>query len=178
MLEKSLVEELLNYNPESGQLIWREKTETSCPDDKSRKWWNARYAGTVAGSMDEFGYIRVRIVGKRYRAHRLIWLLTHGVEPQCIDHIDGNRANNRLNNLRDVDAIDNNRNSSIGQLNTSGHLGVTWFRQTSKWRAQIKVGKRTLHLGFFERFEDAVEARKNAEAEHGFHENHGKKTHR
>ncbi len=92
-----------------------------------------------------------------------------------IDHINGDRGDNRISNLRVVTSTENNRNKAINKNNTSGVTGVTWSKSRRKWIAQIHIGKIGKALGGFDRVEDAIAARKNAETRYGFHENHGRK---
>jgi hypothetical protein len=99
--------------------------------------------------------------------------MVYGDEPQDIDHINGNRRDNRIANLRAVDRRENMRNARLRSNNTSGIVGVTFSRDRKKWVAQINDGK-VRSLGRFDKFEDAVEARKAAERRAGFHPNHGR----
>jgi HNH endonuclease len=132
--------------------------------------------GEVAGSLhrDRKGkaYWQVRINGKIYLAHRLIWLLVHKAWPENqIDHIDGSGLNNRIENLRDVTNAENQKNAKKRKDNTSGHVGVC--RRFGKWVAHIQVSGRKIHLGLFTNRDEAVAARKAAEVKYNFHENHG-----
>jgi len=130
-------------------------------------------AGALLGAPKGKVYRHVRVNGKLYRAHRLIWLLVHKVWPENqIDHIDGNSLNNRLENLRDVTHAENGRNQKKRKTNTSGHTGVGRFRD--KWKAQIAVSGRVIYLGLFTDLDEAVTARKAAEVKYNFHANHGK----
>ena len=90
------------------------------------------------------------------------------------DHINGVRNDNRLVNLREVDPIQNNRNSKRTSLNTSGQMGVGWNKQTQKWRSIVHVEGKGVFLGAFKNKEDAIKVRKQAEIEYGFHKNHGR----
>lgn len=105
---------ILEYNEKSPSgLIWKVTVNT-----KSK-------VGTVAGTLDSYGYWVVRYKGKSYKAHRII-LLLHGIEIEglLVDHMDGNRQNNLKSNLRTVEATLNSRNASKNKLNTSGITGV------------------------------------------------------
>jgi hypothetical protein len=120
-------------------------------------------------------YLSVGFKGKKYYVHRLVWLMTYGDWPKGgIDHIDGNGLNNKIENLRDVAQSENTKNRRLNRNNKSGQCGVHWFKQTSKWRADIKIDGRKISLGYFDDFNDAVEAREEAELKYGFHQNHGK----
>ena len=95
-------------------------------------------------------------------------------EPNYIDHINGIRNDNRPENLRSVSISENNKNVSKSTRNTSGVVEVYYYANIGKWRADIKYDNKYKHLGCFDKFEDAVLARKKAEIEYGFHENHGR----
>jgi len=143
---------------ENGKLFNR--TDRRC----ARK---GREAGTFC---KHTGYRKVYFDRRVYYTHRLIWKLLYGEDPEEIDHINGNRSDNRITNLRSVCHYENMRNSKQYSGNTSGVTGVSWCKDRPKWRAGIggKV------LGDFDRFEDAVAARKQAEKEYGYHPNHGR----
>jgi len=126
--------------------------------------------GQEAGNFCKNGYRRVRFDGEPYQTHRIIWKLLYGEDPAEIDHINGNRSDNRITNLRSVCHYENMRNMKKMPSNSSGVTGVFWCKDRSKWGAFI--GKK--NLGRFDRFEDAVAARKQAEEEYGYHPNHGR----
>ena len=153
----------LDYDPDSGQFKW-----------KIAK--GGKRVGDLAGSINDQGYVVIRVNMVIYRAHRLAWIMMTG-QPAFgeIDHVDGNRANNSWSNLRDVERLDNKRNLGIVTSNKSGHTGVMWYKAGSKWHAQITVKGKSIHLGYFDSIEDAIEARRNAELIYRFHEQHGKK---
>lgn len=156
-------QELLRYEPGTGKLFWRITTNS-----------RAR-AGTEAGFFSGHGYRKVRIGGREYYTHRLIWLIVTGAWPtDQLDHINGDGLDNRRSNLREVTGIENNRNAKRYAHNTSGTMGVCWSKNRRKWVARIKVNGTTFHLGCFGNLPDAVEARKSAELRYGFHENHGR----
>ena len=118
--------------------------------------------GQEAGSIDASGYIEVSIGGSAYKAHRIVWLHIHGVWPQGqIDHINGNRRDNRPGNLRDVPAFINCENQRFGRSDSShGLLGVCYFK--GKWQAQITVRGKQRYLGRFSSAKDAHAAYLNA----------------
>jgi hypothetical protein len=100
-------------------------------------------------------------VRKAFQVHRLVGLtFISPVEGKtCIDHIDNNRKNNCLYNLRWASHRENNHNMSVTKLNTSGHKGVTFNNQLQKWKASIKLDGLQIHLGYFVHKEDAIQAR-------------------
>jgi hypothetical protein len=169
--------QLLTYDPDTGYLYWKERHYEDFPDIKpcEIKRFNARYAGNRAfKNVNGGGYYVGRIFGKSYRAHRVIWKMHNKEWPEGeIDHLDGNRLNNCLWNLRVVSRSGNARNRSLQSNNNSGFSGVS-HTKNGTWRASINGGPLKLHLGTFETFEEAVQCRKEAEIKYGYHENHGR----
>lgn len=167
---------LLRYEPETGKLFWLRRPLSMFPDERAWKIWNTRYANFEAfTSLNPSGYRRGAIFGRTFAAHRVAWAVHHGEWPQGeIDHINGNRADNRLSNLREVDSAGNHKNLSRASNNKSGVTGVHWCNTWNRWIAKIKVGGKTKSLGQFEHFENAVAARQKAQQELGFDIGHGK----
>ncbi|MBZ3666616.1 HNH endonuclease signature motif containing protein [Pseudomonas monteilii] len=129
--------------------------------------------GMFAGSPNSDGYLRVKINNVAFRVHRVIWLITYGEWPEGqIDHVNGVRDDNRIENLRAVSVVGNQQNQHMRVDNTSGATGVCL--QGSAWTAKIRVRGKRLYLGRFKSMEEAVTARKAAELLHGFHPNHGR----
>ena len=158
-----IANELLRYDPETGVLYWRVSVRSG-----------AR-TGQRAGCPGNRGYRQVKICGQLYMAHRLIWLIVYGeFPPNEIDHINGVRDDNRLVNLRAVTRSENRMNQRIGVRNTSGYIGVSWCKQSSKWVVQISVNKQQINLGRFSDMHDAARVRKSAEIKYGYHPNHGR----
>jgi len=161
-ITKDKLEYMFSYNKETGELIRNFS-------DKGIK------AGIVAGTINNCGYRVIFIKNKFYLAHRLIWLMFFGaMPPNEIDHINGIRHDNRIENLRSVSHSENTKNQTIRTNNKSGVTGVHLHKGTGKWRARIQVNGVFKSLGLFERLEDAKEARINAMEKYGFHKNHGK----
>ena len=112
---------------------------------------NARI-GVAAGGIVKTGYRMVRVGDRQYLEHRLVWLLFNGEMPTSgteIDHINGIRTDNRIENLRLATRAQNNGNRKKTDANTSGYKGVSWHSGARKWRATIQTGGRQVHLGFF-----------------------------
>jgi HNH endonuclease len=171
-----VLRQLLCYEPETGKLFWRERTmEMFTPTARRGAGhicaaWNASNAGYEALSCgDGKGYLRGTFLGKTLYAHRAIWAMHCRKWPdQMLDHIDGDRCNNRIENLRPADIFINNQNMKISQRNSSGVVGVVWHAGAKKWIAQIGANGSRHHLGLHVRFEDAVVARREAEAKYNF----------
>jgi hypothetical protein len=172
---------LLRYDRETGLLYWKERplsdfTNTSTHSQKHVcRYWNSRYAGKEAFTWHISGYRYGTLYKMKLAAHRVIWKMVHGYEPDEIDHINGVRDDNRLCNLRAVDRANNAKNVAMPSTNTSGCVGVVWSKQIRRWLARIKVSGVHRHIGCFVNFDDAVAARKRAEIEFNFHANHGRK---
>ena len=174
-----LLRQLLDYDPETGILTWKPRTVEMFENNDKRicATWNTRYAGKEAlGNLTNCGYKRGAILSHNYLAHRVAWAIFYGKHPDKeIDHINGDRSDNRIANLRDVSKSENQRNATIRSDNASGFTGVCWHKDVNKWIASIFVQKKNIYLGIFENIEDAKAARKAAEREYGFHKNHGKR---
>lgn len=105
----------------------------------------------------------------------LVWLMFNGYLPKGeIDHINGIRSDNRIENLREVTRVENSRNQQIKSNNVSGAIGVRFNQHIDKWESYIKVNYKKIHLGSFNSKQSAIKARKDAEKKYGFHENHGR----
>lgn len=162
MLTAEEAKRLLSYDPETGILTWRVSLS------------NRVKVGDAAACKDSRGYSQVKIKGNLYRIHRIIMLMVNGVfPPSDIDHVNRNRSDNRLCNLRCVTRSENMRNAKKPSNNTSGYVGVRWNKRLSKWEARIKANGKHIYLGCFNGIKDAIAARKAAEIKFGFHPNHG-----
>jgi hypothetical protein len=133
-------------------------------------------AGTIKRDKNKkTAYVRVMLNGKEYKAHNIIWNILNGEIPNgfSIDHIDGNGINNMIENLRLIKNEEQSKNKSIYKSNSSGVVGVV--SRGDKFRAYINKDKKRIWLGTFDSKESAINARKIAEKECGYHENHGRK---
>lgn len=127
-------------------------------------------------TLNQKGYMYGFYFKKTYAAHRVAWALYHGHWPiNQIDHIDGDRTDNRISNLREVVNQENSKNLGMRPTNKSGVNGVHWFKQSRKWMAKIKHKGKTIYLGTFNDLSEAAKARAEAEVALGFHPNHGKR---
>lgn len=170
---------LLRYDEATGQLFWLPRTPETIRNPGRRATdaclaWNRKWEGREAFTATRKGYKVGNINQRTFTAHRVIWAIAYGAWPEnMIDHIDGDRANNRLLNLRDVSATDNQRNMRKSARSTSGITGVYWDR--GKWQARITINDRLLHLGRFATKDEASAARTEAERANGFSVTHGRR---
>lgn len=148
---------LLRYEPDTGKLFWRPREAGLFSSNGRAIRWNTIYSGAEAfTSYNSSGYRHGKIFGKLYRAHRVAWAIVTGDWPDNeIDHINGDRTDNRMNNLRAATRAENARNSGIRSDNTSGHKGVRWINTRRKWGARIRISGSNKHLGYFESYEAA-----------------------
>ena len=143
---------VLHYEPETGIFTWKVRTSTCVK------------VGDAAGCPGGGGYLLISVQSRLYRAHRLAWLYVYGEWPKDqLDHINRNRSDNRISNLRDVSTKQNQQNAGKRSDNTSGHAGVSWYKRISKWQAKITHNQKDVHLGYFATIEAAIAARKAAE---------------
>ncbi len=163
-LTQSRLKYLLSYNSETGIFAWKNP-----PSNRVK-------VGDEAGAIHSRNkYICIRLDSSAHLAHRLAWLYTYGVWPQDqIDHIDGIRNNNCIANLCEVNSVENHKNTKLHGRNTSGNPGVSFYKKRAKWTASISVDGKRKHLGIFVDKGDAIQARKKAEIEYGYHANHGR----
>ena len=156
-MNQKQLKELLNYDINTGLFAWR-----ISPNPRIK-------TGSIAGCPNNYGYIHIRINKKPYKAHRLAWLYIYGCfPPKLIDHINHDKADNRIVNLRLANHSENGRNRLTNKNNLSGIAGVNWKKESNKWVSQIQVNSIKRHLGYFiDKFE-AICARKSAENKYNF----------
>ena len=142
---KELVSEYLSYDPETGSFARLKNSGT-------------KKAGDRVGVVNA-GYLQIGVCGKRMRGHQLAWLLTYGYIPKTIDHINGNGLDNRLCNLREVTQQQNLHNQrKPPSHNTTGFLGVSYYKAGKKFSAHINLDGKKIHLGYFDEPKVAHEA--------------------
>lgn len=152
LISREQVANLLDYNPDLGIFIWKQ----------------GNYAKLPAGYFSKLGRRRIRILGKVFLGSRLAWLLYYGEWPEkTVDHIDGNRRNDRIVNLRLASESEQQWNKGINRNNTSGIKGVSFNKRRNEagllpWEVYITVYYKRIHVGFFNNLEDAVKARQKA----------------
>jgi hypothetical protein len=146
-LTRKFLNEILRYDPSTGTLYNRYRPEKS-------SYWNKRFSNKKTGGLHSYGGIGVWVDGVLYQAHCLIWIMMTGEHPSPeIDHIDGDRANNRWKNLRIVMHAENMKNQK--PRNGSPHKGAKWNKRMGRWQAAITVNYKRLHLGTFDTAEEA-----------------------
>lgn len=166
---------LFHYEPESGDLLWKRREREMFKTDGSCKTWNTRFAMRVAGHQKTYRcgerhYTEVELYGQRHSAHRIIWEMHNGAIPlgMEIDHVDRDPWNNKLSNLRLCTRSQNMMNRRVPNHNTSGYKRVSWNNVKKGWEAQIKVNRKTIHLGSYDTKElAAAEYAKAATMHHG-----------
>jgi hypothetical protein len=179
MQDADLCKVVLRYEPETGKLFWRERPPEmfnrsgSWSPERRAKAWNSTYAGKEAFTyLTDDGYRQGAIQGRTMRAHRVIWMMMTGARPpDDIDHIDGDRSNNRWGNLRSATRSQNMHNMKMVDRNKSGATGVV--RQGGRWVARLRVDGKHLYLGSFGDLEEARAVRSAAQAAHGYTARHG-----
>ena len=145
MISQERLHYLFDYDPE-GYLIWKNH-----PRLKSRN-------GMRVGSVNGKGYLLVNLDGKSNRVHRLIWMYHYGSVPEkpyMIDHIDNNKLNNRIENLRVATSSQNLGNRPM--LKKEGHKGIRYLKNRNKYKAEFQHNKTYYYLGLYKTFEEAVE---------------------
>ncbi len=153
-LTQKRLRELLHYDPLTGEFRWRIKTAQHVK------------VGTIAGSVQSTGYRQIRVKvdgavgnGRLYCASRLAWLYTHSHWPKAeLDHIDGNKSNDQLANLREATRLQNMGNIKRANNNTSGFKGVFWRNDSRRWRATCSANGKRRSLGSFDTAEEAYAA--------------------
>lgn len=161
---QELLHKYFNYDSSTGKLYWKLRATKLSKIGQP--------AGCVSGTLPDAGYVIIDLFGKRYQAHRLIWLFVHGSLPdKQIDHINHDRTDNRLANLRLATNHTNMKNKSLYVTNKSGYSGVE--PHGNNWKARIGVDGTKVLLGVFSTFEEAVAARQAGEKLLNYHKNHG-----
>jgi len=162
------INDLFEYR--DGDLYWKEQMKYRPVD-----------IGKPAGSINAKGYRQIMIKGKNHKAHRLIyhmfnekWDITDTSQDNSVDHIDKDKLNNSIDNLRVATNSQNKCNSGKQKNNTSGHLNVYWNKANGKWQVMVMLNKKSRFGGYFVNIEDAVaKATQMRDELHGEFANHG-----
>ena len=159
-ITQELLNEMFEYS--DGKLYWKQSTNQKIK------------IGSEAGSTDAYGYRVIKYKGKAYKAHRVIYMMHYGCMPKYVDHIDGNKLNNCIENLRDATAAQNCQNASTRVDNKSGYKNVNWNPNLHKWVVQLQANGKKHHVGCFDDLElaglVACEARNTYHKEYSRHE--------
>lgn len=140
------IRSLLDYDSVRGRLVWRGVGHA------------ARRPGHIAGSAHKSGYRHITIDRRAYKEHRVVWCWVHGRwPPDEIDHINRDRSDNRVENLREATRSQNAINGPVRRNNATGHNGVS--RRHGRWLARIHIGYKSRFLGYFDSLDDAIAAR-------------------
>lgn len=139
MLSKEQLLEIFEYK--DGELYW--KTHTG----------NRYKTNKIAGYLHPSGYKYTGVLGKRYKNHRIIWMMHYGFLPKEIDHIDRNKQNNRIENLRESNRVLNMQNVDMRKNNSSGFKNVYWHKGNKQWQVKMNIDKKTKLFGYFDNLE-------------------------
>jgi hypothetical protein len=166
IITQDYLRSILDYDPESGIFIWRERSAEMFPNETPRRssanqaaCWNTRYVGRPAGTFRDGEYTIVRIPGHKSQvlAHRLAWFWFYGVWPSGdIDHVSRDKTDNRISNLREATRSQNQINRAHRRDNVLGVRGVC--RHSGRYVAQISFNRRHIYIGMYETLEDAKRA--------------------
>ncbi|MBK8772319.1 MAG: HNH endonuclease [Rhizobiales bacterium] len=141
------VNRMVSYCPVTGKLFWKINKQ------------NSGGIGSECGRTNSAGYRRVVLHGCELKAHQVVWMLHHGEWPSgIVDHANSNKSDNRIENLRLATKAQNAANRKSNSNNTTGVSGVTFHKPTRKWVARIGLNMKRIHIGSFEKKDDAVKA--------------------
>jgi len=177
-VELGYAAQFVTYDPDTGRFTWRARDPSLYDRLQSATRFNNTFAGKRADSRCNCtGYRRIgiRLNGheQHVRAHRLAWFMHYEELPEQIDHINGDRQDNRVSNLRSVNHSQNSKNAGLSKRNTSGKAGVSFCHTRKKWCAKGLVNGTRKHLGYFTEKQEAIDARARFDIEMGYHPNHG-----
>ena len=160
-----VLREILIGNADTGDLVWKKrdvKFFEHIHDARGPQWfcnvWNGKFAGREAlPHITSSGYKYGRVLGKYTMAHRVVWALCHGSWPiMFVDHINGDKADNRISNLRLATRQQNTANSIQKVSTSSRYKGVSWCKRSGKWSSGITVSGRRKFLGYYDNENDAA----------------------
>lgn len=171
-IDPTSLRQLLRYEPDTGQMFWNVRPASMFPTSGRggsagcAARWNACHANAEAFcAVNSRGYRTGTLLNAHAAAHRVAWTLFYGEWPSSeIDHVNGNRADNRISNLRSATPQQNACNRGMRSDNKSGVKGVSWFAASRKWKATIAASGRQHYLGLFHDIADAERAVLDARA--------------
>lgn len=143
MITQSELKELLDYNKDTGIFTWKKRTS------------NRIKVGSIAGNLHNKGYIELKVNGIRFLCHRLAWFYEYDELPTLIDHINGDKADNRLTNLRKATQQSNAYNSKLRSNNKSGVRCVSWDKVRNNWAVRVTVDNQLKYFGNYNDLETA-----------------------
>jgi len=171
VITADMIPDLVRYEPDTGRLFWKPRDVAMFPIRRVALAFNSTHAGREAfTATDSRGYKSGRIFDKTYAGHRVAWAAFYGEWPDVTDHINGDRTDNRIANLRNVSKAQNARNRRSDERKS---LGVSFDAGRQAWRARVMFNYRDHHLGYFGTEIDAIAARAVALENLGFHPLHG-----
>jgi len=141
MITQELVKNLFEYR--DGELFW-----------KITK--GGQKIGNKAGSFSKCGYFYIQINNKQFRIHRIIYLMFYGKMPEFVDHKDGNKLNNKIENLRPATRSQNGFNRFLQKNNLSGYKNVIWIKNRNRWRVEFRINKKLHTSSLFKNINDAI----------------------
>jgi len=166
------LKECFDYDSDTGLVKWKSRPLNHFESKRAFKRWNTRYAHTFAfNRKNKYGYCVGTLLGRVWTAHRIIYKLVFGSDPEHIDHVNGLRSDNRLCNIESVSHKINMKNKKKQINNGSGVSGVRWEEHARQWK--VMIGNQ--YVGYYRSLEEAKTVRQQKEIELGFHKNHGKK---
>lgn len=154
MITQEQLKELVNYDQNTGIFTWKKPIT------------NKVKIGAIVGNLHNRGYIEMRVGKTRSLAHRLAWLYIYGFIPKLIDHINGNKQDNRICNLREATYQTNLYNSKIRSDNKSGVRCVSWDKKRNSWEVRLKVDGKLKHYGNYKDLNDAKQIAEKIRREH------------
>lgn len=160
---------LIDYCPDSGLLTWKPRPVWMYKTPGLSQRFNRSRAGKPAlRTKSNLGYLMGQIFQRTHYAHRVAWAIYHGKWPENdIDHLNGDRADNSIKNLRDIPHSQNMRNRGLSKNNTSGHVGVSRTR-VGTWRAEVRLSYGRVFSKNYATFEEACENQKRVAAQYGY----------
>lgn len=162
------LKECFTYDPETGLLYWKHRPVEHFKTVTAWKIWNSKYPDTLALNTLRHGYLTGEISNEPVFAHRVIYKMWYGEEPEFILHKHGNTQDNRIENFSTGSHELNMKDKITYKNNTSGVKGVSFHKPSGKWRAYISKDRKVKALGLYTDIEDAIAARKAAEVELGY----------